>query len=127
MKGKQIEVARVWAAYPVAEKAAVKTRDTPPASCGGQGTPPLEEGEKPTMVESSIKFLDWLTRSSAERFRNCALTPLTLIRVESVRSALPSTSPMEERRLLLPPSPQGGPSITVEEMPEEAVRDVVGN
>ena len=34
---------------------------------------------------------------------------------------------MEERRLLLPPSPQGGPSITVEEMPEEAVRDVVGN
>ena len=110
MKGKQIEVARLWAAYFVAVQAAVKTRDTPRTSSATlvvDMEPPLEEGE------SSMKFLDWLTRSSAECFRNCALTPLALIRVESVRSALPSTSPMEERRLLpsLPPRKEALPLL----------------
>ena len=75
MKGKQIEVARLWAAYLVAVQAAVKTRDTPPASSAALVVDikhPLEEGEKATIMESSMKFLDWLTRSSAECFRNCA-------------------------------------------------------
>ena len=119
VKGKQIEVARLWAAFLVAVQAVVKTRDTPPASSAALVVDmelSLEEGEKATMMQSSMKFLDWLTRWSVECFHNCAVTPVTLIRVESVGSAFPSTSPIEERRLLpLPPSPQRGPSIPVEE------------
>ena len=50
----------------VAEKAAVKTRDTPLASSATPVVdmePPLEEGEKATIMESSMKFLDLLRRA----------------------------------------------------------------
>ena len=117
MKGKPIEVSRLWAAYPVAVPPAVKTRDTPLASSATlvvDMEPPLEEGEKATMMESLDKgSWIWLTRSSAECFNNCTVTPVTLIRVESVRSAFPSTSPMEERWLLpsLPPRKEALPLL----------------